>query len=124
MTVHGSDHLRRGLGMDHHEPVPWPGPVQIVLTGATVAIAALAVLVTRSGHRLAPPAAAVIGLGSAAAFLVLHLAPRRGHLVDTFIDPQYGAHVGWYSWLTLSIGLAGCLILGLVGLRALWSGAS
>jgi len=120
MTLHGSDHLRRGLRMNRHDHAAWPGRVHVLLAGVTVAIAVFAVLVARSGHRLAPAGAAIIGLGSAATFLALHLAPGRGHVVDTFVDPMHGAQVGAWSWLTVFLGVSGCLMLGVAGLRALW----
>ena len=123
MTVHGSDHLIRGLRTDHHhDHAAWPGPVQVFLAAVTVVLAIGAVLIARSRHPYAPAVLAVLGIGSGLTFLALHLMPGWGHVVDTFITAGSGAHITGYSWVTMTIGVSGCFILGAAAVRTLRSG--
>lgn len=116
MAVHGSDHALRGLTVDHHHAV-WPGGVQIVMAMLTVALSALILTLVLSRQRRAPIAAIVIGFGSAAIFLLIHMLPAWGYN-DSFVSAGSDARITAFSWVTAVVGISAALLLGFAGLRA------
>ena len=109
-TLHGIDHLRRGMAAS-------PPAIMVggVLQGFFVAVAV--VLIVRR-HRLASRAAIIVGFGSAVLF-------TYGHLLPTFLPGYQDSftsgpriNVTWFSWLTAVAEIGAGLILGYVGLRA------
>lgn len=118
MSIHATDHLYRGLTGDSMH-ASWPDWLQDSLSVVAVLLPLGVVILIRSGHRLAPLVASVVGLGSAGVFFVLHALPSWGPFTDSFVDPMPGAEVSWYSWATVVLGVGGSLILGVVGVREL-----
>lgn len=117
LSVHGTDHLIRGLGTDNHHAA-WPAHIQVILAGGTVLISLFAVALVRSGHPWAPIGAAVIGFGAAGTFLFLHMSPGWTWWIDTFFAPDSGAQVTGYSWVTATLGISSCVLLGVAGVLA------
>ena len=117
LSVHGTDHLVRGLRTDNHHAA-WPGQIQVILAGGTVVISLFTIALVRSGHRWAPVGAAIIGFGAAATFLLLHMSPGWAPWIDTFMSPQSGAMVNDYSWVTAALGISSCMLLGVAGVLA------
>jgi hypothetical protein len=109
-TLHGIDHLRRGMAAS-------PPSIMIggMLQGLFVVVAL--VLVLRQ-HRLASQAATVVGFGSALLFTYAHLLPTflPGYQDSFTSGPRI--NVTWFSWLTAVGEIGTGLILGYVGLRA------
>jgi len=109
-TLHGIDHLRRGMAAS-------PPSVMVggMLQGVFVAVAV--VLVVRH-HRLASQAAVVVGFGSAALFTYAHLLPTflPGYQDSFTSGPRI--NVTWFSWVTAVAEIGTGLILGYVGLHA------
>ncbi|WP_280424733.1 hypothetical protein [Nocardia carnea] len=113
MTVHGVDHAVRGFtGDDHH--AAWPGSLQLVMAALTVVVSAVALVFAFRGGRSGALIVSVIGFGSAAIFLVIHLSPAWG-INDSFVEADAGARVTAYSWVTATLGIAGALALGVAG---------
>ena len=114
MIVHGSDHLLRGLTGDDRQ-ASWPGAVQIVMAALTVGVSALAIAVALSDCRHAAVASMIIGFGSAAVFLAIHVLPSWASFTDSFVSAEAGARVSDYSWITASFGISAAFVLGLAG---------
>lgn len=115
MTIHASDHLYRGLtGDDMHSS--WPGWLQVALSVVAVGLPVATLLYVRAGRTGAAALSTVVGLGSAGVFFALHVLPSWGPFTDSFVDPQSGAQVNWYAWVTAAIGIGGSLWLGISGL--------
>ena len=109
-TLHGIDHLRRGMGAS-------PPSIMIggTLQGLFVVVAVVLVL---RRHRWASPAAIVVGFGSAVVFTYAHLLPTfLPGFQDSFTSgPRID--VTWFSWLTAVAEIGTGLLLGYVGLQA------
>lgn len=105
-TIHGLDHLRRGLDVVHPS---------VLLGGTLQGIFALFVLATvLGGHRAAPMLAMVLGFGSAILFTSAHLLPHWSPNSDSYIDPAPGAGVTLFSWVTAVLEVGMSLLLGAV----------
>jgi hypothetical protein len=109
-TVHGIDHLRRGMAAS---------PPSIMIGGMLqgVFVVTAVVLVARH-HRWAPQAAIVVGFGSAVLFTYAHVLPTflPGYQDSFTSGPRI--NVTWFSWLTAVGEIGAGLVLGYVGLRA------
>jgi hypothetical protein len=108
--VHGLDHLRRGM-------VASPPSIMIGGMIQGVFVVAAVVLVVRR-HRLAPEAAIVVGLGSAALFVYAHVLPTFLPSYQDSFTSGPRINVTWFSWLTAGAEIGSGLILGYVGVQA------
>jgi hypothetical protein len=108
-TVHGIDHLRRGM---HASP-------PAVMIGGYIQglFVVLAVVLVLRHHPRAPETASAVGFGSAALFTYAHVLPCfLPALQDSFTSgPRI--NVTWFSWLTAVGEIGTGLILGYVGLK-------
>ncbi|MGO9382042.1 MAG: hypothetical protein ACLP4W_08090 [Mycobacterium sp.] len=108
-TVHGIDHLRRGMAAS---------PPSIMIGGMIQGLFVLValVLVLRQ-HPRASQAAILVGLGSAALFTYAHVLPTflPGYQDSFTSGPRI--NVTWFSWLTAVAEIGTGLILGYVGLQ-------
>jgi hypothetical protein len=109
-TVHGLDHLRRGM-MASPTAVMVGGTVQGVFVVVAVAMA-----LTRRSR--APEAAIVVGFGSAVLFTYAHVLPTFwvGYQ-DSFISAPH-TNVTWFSWLTAVAEIGTGIIFGVAGVLA------
>ncbi len=111
LVVHGSDHLRRGMG-SLSTLVMTLGTIQQIL-----AIVTIGLVFTR--HRLAPVAAMVVGFASAVGFTAVHLLPSWfGPLSDSFIAAPSSAGVTGFSWFAAIFEILADLGIAIAGLRA------
>lgn len=91
-------------------------PTEINVVGlAGLAGTAILLILVLSGHRLAPLGAAIVGLGNAAGFAAVHLAPHW----SAFSDPYPDLGLDAVSWASLALAIAAALWLGSAGLRAM-----
>lgn len=111
VTVHGADHVRRGID-SISSTVFGAGTLQY-------AAGAVAVVLVFRRHRLAPAAAAIVGLQSAVGFTAAHLLPHWSALSDPFVGSAVGPHVTAFSWFTALFEIAADLAFGIVGLQLL-----
>lgn len=74
VAFHTVDHLRRGVGSVDGD-VLWAGNLALVLEVGVVVLVLI-------DHRWAPLAAATVGAGLAAGYVLVHLLPDRGWLSD------------------------------------------
>src|SRR5271157_2396411 len=109
-TLHGIDHLRRGMAAS---------PPSIMIGGMIQGfIVVVAVVLVLRDHPWASEAAIAVGFGSAALFVYAHLLPS---LLPSFQDSFTSGpriNVTWFSWLTAVAEIGAGLILGYVGLQA------
>ena len=110
LLVHGTDHVRRGVG-ELPPAVFWLGNAQTI--GALIA---LALVFTR--HRWAAAAAIVIGFTSAVGFTVVHLLPEWGPLSDAFPGAHGHADVTAFSWFAALFEIGADLAFGVAGVLA------
>jgi hypothetical protein len=111
LLVHAADHLRRGF--DVLTPtVFWAGNFQLVAAVITL------VLVFR-GHRLAPAAAAIVGLASAVGFTAAHVLPHWSTFSDSFTGSEVASGVTAFSWFAALFEIGADLAFGLAGVRSL-----
>jgi hypothetical protein len=110
LVAHTADHIRRGTGVISPE-VFWAGIVSTTVGVATV------VLVV-AGRRLAPLAAALVGLPIAVGVAAVHLLPHWSALSDAFPGAQ-GTGVTPLSWTVVLLEITGAAALGVVGLAIL-----
>jgi len=110
LVAHTADHIRRGTGVISPE-VFWAGVVSTSVGVTTV------VLVV-AGHRLAPLAAALVGLPIAVGVAAVHLLPHWSVLSDAFPGAQ-GTGVTPLSWTVVLLEIIGAAALGVVGLAIL-----
>jgi hypothetical protein len=109
VVLHGTDHVRQARGLGALTPeVQWGGSVL-----AVTAFAAL--LFTLRRHPRAPLVAAVVGLWTAIAVSLSHLAPHW----SAFSDPYPDLSLDAYSWTVMLAEIAAAFAFGLLGLRAL-----
>ncbi len=87
-------------------------------TGAAVAfVAAVAALaLALAGSRLAPLAAALVGLGTAAGFVAVHVLPEWSAASQPYADIDADA-LSWVAMLVPALAAAGVGVLGLRSLR-------
>jgi hypothetical protein len=109
LAAHIADHIRRGTGVVSPE-VFWAGMVSTTAGVATLALVAIR-------HRLAPLAAALLGVPVAFGVAAVHLLPHWSALSDAFPAAQ-GTGVTPLSWAVVLVEIAGALALGVMGIRA------
>ena len=109
-TLHGIDHLRRGMAAS-------PPSIMVggMIQGIFVVVAL--VLVLRKNPWSAQ-AAIVVGFGSAALFTYAHLLPTFLPSYQDSFSSGPRINVTWFSWLTAVAEIGTGLILGYLGLRA------
>lgn len=108
-VVHNADHWRRGFDvLTRH--VLWAGTFSTVL-----AVVTLTLVATR--HRLAPLAAAAVGIPTALGIAAVHLLPEWSAFSDSLPDGGVDA----LSWTAVLVEIAGAAALGVAGLHALRS---
>jgi hypothetical protein len=108
VLLHNGDHLRRG-GTSVEADVFWVGSAAILVEVGVV----VAVLLR---HRLAPLAAAAVGFGLAAGYVLVHFTPERGWLSDSLAD---GTDISAVSWAAASLEVAAAIALGVAGIAVL-----
>ncbi|SRX94024.1 hypothetical protein MSP7336_02271 [Mycobacterium shimoidei] len=110
-TVHGLDHLRRGMSASPPF-IMGAGMVQGLVVVTAIALVAM-------NHRRAPQAAIVVGFGSALGFTYAHLLPTflPGYQ-DSYISPPH-INVTWFSWLSALTEIGTGVIFGVVGIARL-----
>lgn len=116
MTVHGIDHAMRGVHAEH-DHAAWSGNVQIFMGALTLVVSGLMVVLVLVDYGHVHIAAMIIGFGSAALFLTVHLSPQWGAITDSFLSASSGSHVTSFSWITAAIGIAAAVGLGVAGYR-------
>ncbi len=107
-TIHGIDHLHRGL---HFESalILFLGTVQSLLVGLAAAL-----VITR--NRWAAATAVVVGCLNAAGFTVQHLLPDWfGPLSDSFIHAPPDRHVTAWSWLFAVLDIMAAIAFAVAG---------
>jgi hypothetical protein len=108
VLLHNGDHLRRGGGSVASD-------VFAVGAGAMVMEVAVVALVLM-GHRWGPLAAASIGGGLTAGYVLVHLAPERSWLSDSLVT---GEGVAWASWVAVVALIAASVLLAWAGWASL-----
>jgi hypothetical protein len=108
LAAHFADHLRRGTGVITGE-VFWAGIVSTTLGVATIALVV-------AGHRLAPLAAALVGIPAAVGVAAVHLLPHWSALSDAFPGGS-ATGVTAMSWTVVMLEILGAAAMGVVGLR-------
>ena len=111
VTVHGADHMRRGLDVDTTQ-VTWAGSIQFLL-------AVIAVVLVYRRHPWAPLAAIAIGFGSAIGFTAAHLLPHWSSFSDSFTGSRVAPNVSVLSWATAVFEIGADLAFGWAGVRVL-----
>ncbi len=109
-TVHGLDHLRRGMAAS---------PTSIMIGGTIQGLfVVVAVALVLRRHRQACQAAIAVGFGSAAVFTYAHLLPTflPGYQDSFTSGPRI--NVTWFSWLTAVAEIVAGLALGYAGMQA------
>jgi hypothetical protein len=109
-TIHGLDHLRRGMSAS---------PPSIMIGGMVQAVlVVIAVAMVLRHHPRAPRAAAVVGFGSALVFTYAHLLPTLlpGYQ-DSFISPPH-INVTWFAWLSALAEIGTGIVVGFAGTQA------
>ena len=106
-ALHGLDHVRQGLGRLTSEV--------LVGGGGLLLLALLPLLLSFRRHRLAPLAAATIGLWTAVAVAASHLAPHW----SAFSDPYWDNDLDVFSWSQMILLIAGAAMLGAIGVKAI-----
>jgi hypothetical protein len=104
-AIHTFDHLRRGQG-SVSEPLYWTGNLALVLQ-----VTVITLVLTR--HRLAPLAAAAVGLPLAIGFFAAHWLPQWSSLSDPLWEIGSWA---WFSALASTAEIAGAMAVGAAGL--------
>jgi hypothetical protein len=106
-TLHTIDHFRRGAGSVNWEVV------EIGTTGLVFAAITMTLIFT--GHRLAPMAAVAVGFPHGLGIAAVHWLPTWSVLSDSF----FAWTASPFSWLAVSLEVAGALGVGIAGLVAL-----
>ncbi len=101
--IHTIDHFRRGAGSVNWEVV------EIGTVGTILAAIALTLIFTR--HRLAPMAAVAVGIPHGLGIAAVHLPPRWSVLSDSFASGD----AALVSWAAVSLEIAGALAVGIAG---------
>lgn len=110
LIAHTADHIRRGTAVISPE-VFWLG-----ILSTTAGLSTVALIVAR--HRLAPLAAALVGLPVAVGVAAVHLLPHWSALSDAF-PGAVGTGITPFSWAVVLVEIAGSLAMGLAGLAML-----
>ena len=107
-TVHGIDHLNRGL---HFESA-----LILVLGTVQSLLVTLAVVLVITRNRWAAAAAVVVGCLNATGFTVQHLLPDWfGPLSDSFIHAPPARHVTAWSWLFAVLDVVAAIAFAVAG---------
>lgn len=108
-SLHGVDHLRRGMSAS--PPFITAGGM---VQGLLVVVAVAMVVMSRPR---APLSAILVGFGSALVFTYAHLLPTflPGYQ-DSFVSPPR-INVTWFSWFSALAEIGTGLIFGIAGLR-------
>lgn len=109
-SVHGLDHLRRGITAS---------PTFVMVVGLVQGVFVVyAVRMTLKGRPGAPRAAIFVGFGSALLFSYGHLIPTLwSHYQDSFLSVPH-THVTWFSWASAVAEIGTGIIFGVAGVRA------
>lgn len=112
LAAHTADHVRRGV--DVITPyVFWAGIL-------STALGLLTAVLVFSRHRLAPLAAAAVGVPIAVGVAAVHLLPHWSALSDPFVGGG-ATGITAESWTVVLLEIAGALSMGLVGLAMVWA---
>lgn len=108
-SMHGLDHLRRGMSAS---------PPFIVAAGMLQGLfVVLVIAMVVMNHPRAPLAAIVVGFGSALGFTYAHLLPTfLAGYQDSFISPPH-INVTWFSWFSALAEIGTAIAFGIAGLR-------
>ncbi len=106
-VIHGVDHVRQGL--DRLTPEVTIGGQVLMAAAFTVFVLAL------RRHRLAPPLAIAVGLGSALAVTASHIAPHWSAFSDSY--PDNGLDV--LAWASMLAVIAAAGMVALAGVNQL-----
>jgi hypothetical protein len=109
VTVHGADHVRRGMDVVT-TPVMWAGGIQYLL-------AVIAVVLVYRRLPWAPLAAIAIGFSSAIGFSAAHLLPHWSSFSDSFTGSRVAPNVTVLSWATALFEIGADFALGWAGVR-------
>jgi len=94
---------------------------QVVVPGFIgLASAIVAAILALRRHPLAPPASVLVGFGTAAGFIAVHLVPYW----SAFSDPYSRLDLNALSWLLVALPIAVAFLAGVYGTRALRPGAA
>jgi hypothetical protein len=104
LVLHDLDHLRQGRSIE-----PLVVALGVIGDLATLTMVALVI----RGHRLAAPAAILVGSANLFGFIAVHVVPDWGPLSDGYPDLPVDAG----SWAIIFVPMAAALWLGLTGLR-------
>ena len=108
LALHTADHVRRGTAVISPE-VFWAG-----VFSTSMGLVTIALVFTR--HRLAPLAAALLGIPVAVGVAAVHLLPHWSVFSDAF-PGAHGTGVTAVSYLVVLVEILGAFALGVVGLR-------
>jgi len=106
LVMHTLDHLLR-------QEAPVPSGTAIAGTAGLV-VALLVLGLALAGHGLAPAATALVGLGTAAGFVALHVFPDWG----VFSQPYADIEVDGLSWAAMIAPALAAAVVGAIGVRA------
>jgi Na+/proline symporter len=109
VTVHGADHVRRGMDVVTTQ-VMSAGSIQFLL-------AVIAVVLVYRRHPWAPLAAIAIGFASAIGFSAAHLLPHWSSFSDSFTGSHVAPNVSVLSWVTAVLEIGADLAFGWAGVR-------
>jgi hypothetical protein len=105
LAVHALDHSLR-------QEAPVPTEASTLGTVGFVSVA-VALGLSLAGHRLARPATVLVGLGTAAGFVAVHVLPDWG----PFSQPYADIDVDALSWVNMLVPALVALGAGLLALR-------
>ena len=109
LIVHTADHIRRGTGvLTHH--VFWAGNL-------STALGVITIVLVLARHRLAPAAAAAVGLPVALGVAAVHLLPHWSAFSDAFPGAPAASKVEAVSWAVVLIEIVGAAAMGVIGAR-------
>ena len=110
--VHSADHFRRGTDVVTKH-VLYAGSVLTVLAFATIGLIFMR-------HRLAPIAAAVVGLYHGVGIAAAHLVPHWSAFSDAFTGSvNRGPDITGLTWVAVFMEIAGALATGIAGVVVL-----
>jgi hypothetical protein len=108
--IHGTDHLRRGLGLPLLGLTPevfWGGGLVTVAAAVTLALVVV-------GYRWAPQVAMVVGFSIAVLVSAAHFAPPWGAFSNSYLALSFDP----LAWVAALAEVLGALFAGIVGLQA------
>ena len=109
LVVHTLDHLLR-------QEAQVPSGTATAGTAGFVAVL-LALGLALAGHRLAPPATALVGLATAAGFVAIHVFPEWSALSQPYSDID----VDGLSWVAMIVPAVAAAGVGAIGVQAVRS---